>query len=397
MDMFNDKNYSKALVIGAGSGRDIASAVLVTEKLRKVGIGLDLAGFLTPWALHTFDGELEQPVNELTGNRNTKFIASRQGVSLDSYFEPELVKLNTELGLGIDKFYLLSLQYGTTKPRDQLERLIRKNAYDAIIAVDVGGDILARKQDYPWLLTPLVDFSCLSILASLPSTVDSYLAVVAPGVDGEIPRQNLQEIFKELESKGFLLYAEALRKENSNYQVFQRVNDRINARTRSYSNTYRLIEKVVSSPRERVFETVRKKLSVMERRWELVFPVELRRSLTTGVYYFDLKTIHSVRDVGLSYKDIFGAFVKLKELGAGGTEVDLSFVPGSIEAGTYEDTVFFLTPPERVDHYTRKAVLEYGIRLTAQRAIERSVMLDKDRQALNLPYSSHAVQGVSFI
>jgi hypothetical protein len=242
-----------------------------------------------------------------------------------------------------------------------------------------------------------VDISCLSILASLPSTVDSYLTVVAPGVDGEIPRQNLQEIFEELGSKGFLLYVEALRKENSNYQVFQRVNNQINARIRSYSNTFRLIEKVVSSTREHVSETVKKKLSVMERRWELSFPVDLRRSLATEMYYFDLKSIHSIRDVGLWYKDIFEAFVKLKELGAGGTEVDLSFVPGSIKGGTYKDTVFFLTPPERLDDNIRKAILEYGIKLTAQGAIACSVILDKDRHAFKLPRSSDVGHSVSFI
>ena len=84
-------------------------------------------------------------------------------------------------------------------------------------------------------------------------------------------------------------------------------------------------------------------------------------------------------------------------MGAGGTEVDLSFVPGSIKDGSYRDPVFFLTPPERVDDNIRKAILDYGMELTAQGAIPCSVMLDKDRQALNLPYSSHAVQGVSFI
>jgi hypothetical protein len=397
MEMFSDKNYSKALVIGAGSGRDMASAVLVTEKLRKLGTGADLAGFLTPWALHTFDGQLEKPVNELTGNRTTKFIASKDGVSLDSYFEPELVKLNTELGLEIGKFYLFSLQYGTAKPRDQLERLIKENSYDAIIALDVGGDILARKKDYPWLLTPIVDFSCLSILAALPSTVDSYLTVVAPGVDGEIPCRNLQEIFDELESKGLLLYSEALRKESSHYQVFQRINDEINSRTRSYSNTFRLIEKVVSSTREHVSETLEKKLSVKERRWRLSFPIDLRPSLAKGMYHFDLKSIHSIRDVGLWYENIFEAFVKLKQLGAGGTEVDLSFVPGSIEGGAYKDTIFFLTPPERLEHSIRKAIIEYGIKLMAQGAIECSVMLEKDRHVFNLSPNSDVDQRVGFI
>ena len=385
MEILNDKNYSKALVIGAGSGRDIASSVLVTDKLRKLRIGVDLAGFLTPWALHTFDGELEKPVNELADKRSKKFIPSREGVSLDSYFEPELVKLNREFGLEIEKIYLLSLQYGTAKLRDQLERLIKENSYDAIIALDVGGDILARKKDYPWLLTPIVDFSCLSILAGLRSRIDSYLTVVAPGVDGEIPCRNLQEIFNELKNKGLVLCTEELRKSSSNYQAFQRINNEISSRTGSYSNTFRLIEKVVCSSRAHISETLEKRVSVKERRWKLSLPIDLRQSLAKGMYHFDLKSIHSIRDVGLSYKNIFEAFVKLKQLGVGGTEVDLSFVPGSIEGGGYKDTFFFLTPPERLEGRVRMGMLEHGIKLTAQGDIQCSVILAKDKHALNLP------------
>lgn len=385
MEILNDKNYSKALVIGAGSGRDMASSVLVTDKLRKLRIGVDLAGFLTPWALHTFDGELEKPVNEVADKRSRKFIPSREGVFLDSYFEPELAKLNREFGLEIGKFYLLSLQYGTAKLGDQLERLIKENAYDVVIALDVGGDILARKKDYPWLLTPIVDFSCLSILAGLHSRIDSYLTVVAPGADGEIPCRNLQEIFDELKNKGLVLCTEDMRKSSSNYQTFRRINNEINSRTGSYSNTFRLIEKVVCSKSAQISETLEKRVSVKGRRWKLSLPVDLRRSLTKGMYHFDLKSIHSIRDVGLSYKNILEAFVKLKQLGAGGTEVDLSFVPGSMESGEYKETIFLLTPPERLEGRVRKGILEYGIKLTSQGDIQCSAILAKDRHALNLP------------
>ena len=158
MKLFTEKYYSKALVIGAGSGRDIASCVLVTETLRQTGVEVDLAGFLSPWALHMFDEVLEKPVNELTGKRSKKFIPSREDVSLDSYFEPTLYTLNREHDLGIGSFYLFSLQYGTERLGHELERLVKGNSYDAVIAVDIGGDILARKKDYPWLLTPIVDF-----------------------------------------------------------------------------------------------------------------------------------------------------------------------------------------------------------------------------------------------
>ena len=383
--MFNDNKYSKVLVIGAGSGRDIASSVLVTEKLLKLRIEVDLAGFLTPWALHTFDGELEKPVNDLEGMRSRKFIASREGVYLDSYFEPELAKLIREYGLELGKLYLFSLQYGTTKLGDQIEKLIKKNSYDALIVVDVGGDILARKKDYPWLLTPIVDFSCLSILAGLRSSIDSYLTVVAPGVDGEIPCRNLQEIFDELKNKEMVLSREELIKSSSHYQTFQRISNEINSRTRSYSNTFRLIERVVCSTREKISDSLEKKATVKGRSWKLSFPVELRRSLAKGMYHFDLKSIHTIREVGLSYNNIFEAFMKLKQLGAGGTEVDLSFVPGCVERGEYKDIMFLLTPPERLESRVRKGIFEYGIKLTEKGDIECSVILSKDKHAFGIP------------
>jgi hypothetical protein len=385
MGIFSKKSYSKALVIGAGSGRDIASCVLVTEKLRKLGIGFDLAGFLTPWALHMFDGELEKPVNELADNRSKKFIASKEGVFLDSYFEPTLYKLNREFGLEVGHFYLFSLQYGTERLRSELEDLIRKNAYDVLVAVDIGGDILARKKDYPWLLTPIVDFSCLSIVAGLRSTIDTHLTVIAPGVDGEIPCQNLQEILDELEGKGLVLGFEELTNSSSHYQAYQRINHEINSRTGSASNTFRLIERVLASSKAHISETLEKRVSVEGRKWHLSFPVDLRPFLAKGVYHFDLRSIYSMRNTGLSYGSVFEAFRKLKELGAGGTELDLSFVTGSIGDGGCEDIVFLLTPPDRLEESLRIEILTYGIQLTARGDIPCSVILAKDRSALEIP------------
>jgi hypothetical protein len=385
MEIFSKKGYAKALVIGAGSGRDIASCVLVTEKLRKLGIAVDLAGFLTPWALHMFDGELEKPVNELADKRSKKFIASREGVFLDSYFEPTLYKLNREFGLEVGHFYLFSLQYGTASLRGELEDLIQNNAYDVLIAVDIGGDILARKEDYPWLLTPIVDFSCLSIVAGLRSTTDSHLTVIAPGVDGEIPCENLQEILNELEEEGLVLGFEELTKSSGHYQAYQRINREINSRTSSVSNTFRLIEMVLASPRAHISETLEKRVSVEGRIWNLSFPMDLRPFLAKGVYYFDLRSIYSMRNTRLSYQSVFEAFKKLKELGAGGTELDLSFVPSSIDGRGYQDAVFLLTPPDRLDEGIRKEILEYGIKLTALGDIGCSVILAKDRHAFHLP------------
>ena len=103
--MLKQKKYSRALVVGAGSGRDFASAVLLTEKLCKSGAKVDLAGFLAPWALHEFDGKLEQPLNRLT-KKSRKFSPNNCSLSLEGYFEPHLLSLNKEMDLGIKNFYL---------------------------------------------------------------------------------------------------------------------------------------------------------------------------------------------------------------------------------------------------------------------------------------------------
>ncbi len=385
MSPLSDKRYRKALVIGAGSGRDMASGILVTERLRELKISSDLAGFLTPWALHTFDGELERPVNQLTGAQNRKFIASRKEVSLASYFEPELVALNAELGLGIGRFYLFSLQYGTEVLRKQVDGLIQDNEYDVVVAVDIGGDILARRRDYPWLLTPIVDLSCLSILAGLRSQAELYLTVIAPGTDGEIPRRNLVEIFDELDGKGLVLHSEALSKGSRGYQVYERINRRISSRKGSQSNTFRLIAKVMSSTNEEISETLEKRASLNGKEWRFSFPVELKASLAKRIYHCNLKSVRAMREVEIKYENALEAFVLLKQLGVGGTEVDLAAVPVAITNGSYDETVFLLTPPERLEGKVRKEILEYGLKLTAEGKIPYSMVLGQDMQTLQLP------------
>ncbi|PXF59010.1 MAG: hypothetical protein C4B58_04860 [Deltaproteobacteria bacterium] len=71
--MINDLHSSKTLIIGTGSGRDIAACILMREYLRKICQSVDVAGFLTPWAFHSFNDEIEKPVN-LPSKKCTKFI-----------------------------------------------------------------------------------------------------------------------------------------------------------------------------------------------------------------------------------------------------------------------------------------------------------------------------------
>ncbi|MBU0460048.1 MAG: DUF1152 domain-containing protein [Nanoarchaeota archaeon] len=302
--------YSKALVMGAGSGRDIASSVLITEKLREYGIDVDLAGFLTPWALHKFDGKLEKTLNK-SSKPSRKFIATKEDVSLDSYFEPELPDINEKLGLGIGEIYLFSLQYGTERLKEELEGLVKQGDYDLIVAVDVGGDILAHRQDLGSVYTPIVDLTCLEVLADLKTTADKYLTVVAPGVDGEIPSERLKEII----GNERVLRREQLTPESGNYQIFVQIYDEINRRTKSSSHTGDVIRKVVEGESDLTEEYKRNNVS---------FIVQLDRDLASGIYYFDLEAVKSQRrNIHFSYENVSEAHKLMKEMGVSGTEVDL--------------------------------------------------------------------------
>ena len=254
-----------------------------------------------------------------------------------------------------------------------------------VIAFDVGGDILARRQDYPWLLTPIVDFSCLSVLGGMGSSIDCYLVVAAPGVDGEIPSENLMDILNGLESKGLVLHCEDLEEESRRYRTYRTVGNQLNARTASRSNTFRIIDKVLSSKSAYLSETLQKGVSLKDRKWKFSFLLDLRVSLARKVYYLDLKTFCAMKDTRLAYDSILDAFVKLKKLGAGGTEVDLSFVPCVIGPEGYGETVFFLTPSERLKAEVRKEILEHGLKLIEDRHISCAIMLEKDSSTLDLP------------
>jgi hypothetical protein len=94
-----------------------------------------------------------------------------------------------------------------------------------------------------------------------------------------------------------------------------------------------------------------------------------------------------MRDARLIYESVIEAFTELKSLGAGGTELDLSFVTGSTDDQGFHDVVFLLTPPERVEESVRREILAYGIQLTARGDIPCSALLAKDRSAVEIPSS----------
>jgi hypothetical protein len=376
--MFDQKKYKRALVIGAGSGRDLASAVLLTEGLRKNGAKVDLAGFLTPWAMHSSNGSLEKPINRLSRN-SRKFIPTKEDVSLGSFFEPSLIDLNEELDLGLANIYLFSLHHGLNELATNLQDLIKREGYDLILAADIGGDILAQRQDLPSLMSPIVDTACMSLLSRMHTFADMQLAVVSPGVDGEISNRRLNEILKNLEHIGCFLQCFSFC-DSQEYEKFSEVNMQINLRTNSYSHTFEMIRKILGQNRNTSVEmTYKKDLVIGNTTWSIPFPVELETDLMDKIFFFNLRSMLKTGYVdALQYTSVMEAFLELKRRGAGGTEVDFSYVPLNVGNGAYDEPIFVLVPPTLVQGELRAEILSNGLIYVVEGRIRKALIMKRD-------------------
>lgn len=371
---------SKTLIIGAGSGRDMASAILVRERLRNNCPHVDLAGFLTPWALHSFDGKIEKPVNTIFNNPR-KFIPLKEESPLGIFFEPLIEKYNVDYDLGIDGIFLFSLQYGTDILLKKIDELIRDQGYDLIVVVDVGGDILTRMKDIHTVLTPLVDLTCLHLLSEISHPVESYLAVIAPGVCGELPPHSLKDIMEEFEHDGFQVEKMVYTEESMEFKKYEQLNRAINSDLNAYSHTEKIINQVVRFEKNSNFKTTyRKKYRLLEREFVFPFEVEVEREFFNTIFVFELKQVKNARqDLMIPYQNVLEGFLKTRSNGTCGTEIDMSFIPTGFDENGYRQPVFLLTPCCYAKGDSRKAIIEAGCEQVKKNKIKYAVILRKDK------------------
>ncbi|WP_405807575.1 DUF1152 domain-containing protein [Streptomyces sp. NBC_00210] len=87
-------------------------------------------------------------------------------------------------------FALVDPHHGAEGITRQLEELIQQLAPESIDLLDVGGDILARG-DEPTLRSPLAD--ALTLAACCQVNAPVRLLVAGPGLDGELPADDLRD------------------------------------------------------------------------------------------------------------------------------------------------------------------------------------------------------------
>ncbi len=205
---------NRALVIGAGGGKDIFSASIVAAQLASIGFKVDLGGMLNPAFMHKYTNrkEPERPVNIIRENdgdvRTIERYIPYKGKNPalhDPLFDsnlPEIFNEESSPLFHFNNYYNFTGRFGTSRLVEDVIGLIAQNGYDIVAAVDIGGDILARGPKDKGILTPIMDSTSLYLMGQLPLNVKTCVIAFGLGTDGELDPQAINEILGQLEKRG---------------------------------------------------------------------------------------------------------------------------------------------------------------------------------------------------
>jgi len=191
-------------VLGAGGAGDIVSAYVmcrVLEDLFGVKSCIPVALLWERWVKDPFPGPV--PRDAVRGARVGKCVwvsrDTRVVRSGNYVFRPNASVVAEVFGGEIPAF---TLEGGVLGVVECLEE-VREAGYSHLMALDVGGDILARGWE-PSLWSPLAD--AVSV-AAVSHFSDSSVAILAPGADGELPADYVLKRIEEVMRRGGYLGA----------------------------------------------------------------------------------------------------------------------------------------------------------------------------------------------
>jgi len=364
--------YKKALVIGTGGGNDIVSAVLIAMYLQKQGMQTDIAGILSPAAMHYFQGKKEEVVNKLDSSVKRK-IPSKNPAEI-SFIDGKLPELTRDSGIDIKNFYDFSLRYGTEALVEQVNGLIASECYDLFIAVDMGGDILARGKEDPTILSPMMDFSSLYLLGKV--NIDSYLVEFGLGTDGELRPEGMREILAELRREQILLAESTIDKDDDEVKRFNTVYKKIEKIRRGHATVMTL--KTLELEQDHVSH-YRFKSRLGDRKWYTQFKVVLPAQYFRKAYLIDGKKIQQRRPrTALPYSTILEQYIKLKKVPLWKTELDLFYVWTGKKEDSPGTCMHLLAPSLQIPPVTRKEIIKEGIRHLEEGHCDASLILEQD-------------------
>jgi len=339
--------YKKPLVIGMGGGNDIVSATLVLSDLTNAGKKPDLAGICSPGAWHIYNEKEEKPVNIVT-SQTKRHRPSKNPVEL-SFLDIKLPELLKEQNIN-SKVYNLSLRYGTSSLISGMQELIKERKYDGIIAVDVGGDILARGAKDPTILSPLMDFTMMYVLSQIETP--STLVVFGLQTDGELRPKGCEEILQELKSSKLLEDTLTIKSSDKAVKTFEKIYRRIeNIR---HGHTAEMTFETLKAT-EDIHAEYRRTIRILDRKWHQKFPITLEAKYFGKAFVIDLKALAKTRELAFPYKTPLELYIKTKKIVDTKTEMDMMYT------WTNETCLWLGLLCPQVQNSERKEILKYGL------------------------------------
>lgn len=211
------RGVKRALLLAIGGGGDIAGTVPLYVKLSREGIKARLGAII--WERHVVDPVLGPiSLKELTNAEpiapSLAKIGSRtEAVRGDNVIKPQISRVLQVLG---EDGIAVDVTKSVECIAEDLASYSRKEGIGAIIGVDVGGDSLAEGHE-EGLRSPLSDAYGIAVLKRVRDGmgIPVALAVLGPGVDGELDQGYVLEKISEIARRGGYLGAVGIGREEA--------------------------------------------------------------------------------------------------------------------------------------------------------------------------------------
>lgn len=383
--------YHKALVIGTGDGNDIVSAIPVAVQLQEYWLQTDIAGVLSWAAFHSYEWSPELPINRVVWN--TQRFISHPAKKEVSFVDPHLLSAVDDLAIPIDNFYNFSTRFGTEKLTDWLRSLIADKQYDLLVAVDVGWDILARWAIDSHVLSPMMDWSMLRVLADVDT--DSLLIEFGLGTDGELRPSSIDAIIAELQESNIIMDRQHLDKDSLAIQKFQQVFDTIKTIRTGNTNVQTLATLDAMGTDKNLSIPYRFRTQLHDKKWFTWFDVELLHKYFGQSFTMDLQALASKRiETAISYENLLEQYIKIKAMQPQRkTECDL-FCLWSGENFTTTDQYWyclqFTCPSYMIAPKDRAEILSTSVRSLYDGDVDVLLCFTDDIRAMDIPDWAHA-------
>jgi len=372
----------KALLLGVGGGNDIVSCVLPAGYMHRLGMKTDIAGMLSPVAHHIFDGKPERVINEIKGLVKREIVIRRNHRKEVPFVDGYLPHVCDSLNIPVKRFYNLSTRYGTKVLSEELNRVIEENDYDAVIGVDVGGDIFAETYSEINIKSPILDFTALYLLSQVPCR--SFLLEFGMGTDGEMHSNRVNSLIgalKDAASNPVII-------DNNHVAVndFKKVFD-ITRKIRRGNTIPAFLDTLLKKKLEPHIFTHKSIYRVGDEIWGMDKKVEIGWQTCGKMVLVNAKKLAAQRStLAVGYGNIIENYIRIKlNSNSWKTELDGYY---AWSGGNFKDlacrgfTVHLLCIPLDIDEYTRTHIMQEGIKQLCRGMTDVALILSHDIENL---------------